>query len=45
MANIIRSAKSGNDWSGNELVALNIPIESVDAAIFFGRADLPPLSV
>jgi hypothetical protein len=42
MANIIlRSAKSGSDWTDNELVAFNITINTVDAATFFGNANLP----
>jgi hypothetical protein len=45
MANIIRSAKSGNDWTENELVAFNIRIDDLDAATFFNDADLPPPSV
>jgi hypothetical protein len=45
MANIIRSARSGSDWSENELVAFNIRIDTVDAATFFGNASLPPPSV
>jgi hypothetical protein len=47
MANITRSARSGSGWSVNELLAFNIriDIETVDAATFFGNANLPLPSV
>ena len=45
MANIIRSAKSGGDWTDNELRAFNISIINVDSATFFGQAVLPPTTV
>ncbi|KAJ7895811.1 hypothetical protein B0H13DRAFT_1885421 [Mycena leptocephala] len=38
MANILLSAKSGNQWTFNELAGLNISIETVDALSFFGSA-------
>ncbi|KAJ7508171.1 hypothetical protein B0H11DRAFT_1792850 [Mycena galericulata] len=38
MAKIILSAKSGNDWTRNELHALNISIEPLDPPTFFGAA-------
>jgi hypothetical protein len=41
MANLIRNAKSGSDWTINKLDAYNISIVQQDAAAFFGRADLP----
>jgi hypothetical protein len=41
MANIILSAKSGSDWTDNELTAFNIQVDSVDAATFFNMAQLP----
>ncbi|KIJ42713.1 hypothetical protein M422DRAFT_254159 [Sphaerobolus stellatus SS14] len=41
MANIIRSAKSGSDWTVNELDAYNITIVSQDLAAFFGSDVLP----
>lgn len=41
MANIIRSAKSGSDWTSNDLIAYNITIEAQNTATFFGRPDLP----
>ncbi|KIJ13974.1 hypothetical protein PAXINDRAFT_100449 [Paxillus involutus ATCC 200175] len=45
MAQLIRSAKSGSDWSGNELFAFNIVIQDVDAATFFGVPQLPATTV
>jgi len=41
MANIIRTAKSGSDWTVNELDAYNITIVSQDSATFFGSDVLP----
>jgi hypothetical protein len=41
MANIIRSAKSGGDWTHNETEAYNIHLSFQDAATFFGVAHLP----
>ncbi|KIJ42733.1 hypothetical protein M422DRAFT_170821 [Sphaerobolus stellatus SS14] len=41
MANIIRTAKSGSDWTVNELDAYNITIVSQDLATFFGSDVLP----
>ncbi|KAG6884527.1 hypothetical protein C0995_010164 [Termitomyces sp. Mi166 len=40
MANMILSAKSGSNWSHNELAALNITITPESTAQFFG-CDLP----
>ena len=37
MANLIRSAKSGNDWSTNELLAYNITVQRQDVINFFGH--------
>ena len=37
MANLIRSAKSGNDWSTNELPAYNIAVQHQDVLNFFGH--------
>lgn len=45
MANFIRSAKSGSEWTADELVAYNITVESVDAEAFFGQTALPPATV
>ncbi|KZP18436.1 hypothetical protein FIBSPDRAFT_956228 [Athelia psychrophila] len=45
MAQLIRSAKSGSDWSDNELFAFNILIQDVDAATFFGTPQLPATTV
>ena len=41
MTELIRSAKSGSDWKGNEVAAYNITIEYQDAAAFFGVHNLP----
>jgi hypothetical protein len=41
MANLIRSAKSGNDWTENDLEAYNIQLRFEDAATFFGDSILP----
>lgn len=37
MANLIRSTKSGNDWSANELLAYNITVQRQDTINFFGQ--------
>ncbi|PPQ68891.1 hypothetical protein CVT25_009014 [Psilocybe cyanescens] len=42
---LIRSAKSGNDWSQYELAAYNITVEPQDAATFFGVDPLPETHV
>ncbi|KAJ7484046.1 hypothetical protein B0H11DRAFT_1196636 [Mycena galericulata] len=41
MANIIRSAKSGNDWTENELAAYNICVVEQSLVDFFGIETLP----
>lgn len=41
MANLIRSAKSGNDWTRNELAAYNISIASQNVTTFFELPTLP----
>ena len=41
MANIVLSAKSGSDWTDNELIAFNIRVNTVNAATFFNTAQLP----
>ena len=41
MADLIRSAKSGNDWTENDLEAYNIQLQFEDAATFFGDSILP----
>jgi hypothetical protein len=43
MANLIRSAKSGSDWTANDLLANNIRVSSQSADSFYG-IPLPPLS-
>ena len=45
MANLNRSAKSGSDWTSNDLKAYNITIDAQDAATFFGQPDLPAPAV
>ena len=37
MANLIRSAKSGSDWSTNEFLAYNITVQRQDVINFFGH--------
>jgi hypothetical protein len=37
MANLIRSAKSGSDWSTNELLAYNVTVQRRDVVSFFGH--------
>jgi hypothetical protein len=44
-AQLIRSAKSGSDWTDHELFAFNIVIQDVDVATFFGASQLPPTTV
>ena len=41
MANIIRSAKSGGDWTHFDIVAHNIRLSYENATTFFGVAQLP----
>jgi hypothetical protein len=41
MANLIRSAKSGNKWTENELRAYNVAINFQNTRSFFGDAPLP----
>jgi hypothetical protein len=41
MANLIRSAKSGSEWTMNDLIAYNVTIEAQDAPTFFGQPELP----
>ncbi|PPQ86429.1 hypothetical protein CVT25_008087 [Psilocybe cyanescens] len=41
MANLIRSAKSGSDWSSNELLAFNIRVVEAGMAAFFNTTELP----
>lgn len=45
MASLIRSAKSGSDWTENELYAYNIDVVYQDAATFFQIPSLPPPTV
>lgn len=45
MANLSRTAKSGDDWGRNELLAYNILIEYQDASTFFAIDILPPPSI
>jgi len=41
MDNIIRSPKSGSDWTINDLIAYNITIVQENVSMFFGQAVLP----
>ncbi|KAH9962220.1 hypothetical protein BC827DRAFT_1199768 [Russula dissimulans] len=43
MANLIRSAKSGNDWTQNELRAYNIQVVEQSLVEFFNQNQLPPV--
>ena len=45
MANIIRCAKSGSDWTSNELLAYNINVVVEDAQTFFQMPNLPAPNV
>ena len=45
MAELIRSAKSGSDWTDYELFAFNIVIQNVDVETFFGTPHLPPTTI
>lgn len=45
MASLIRSAKSGNDWTINDLEAYNITIVAQDAATFFDQPVSPQLAL
>lgn len=45
MTELIRSAKSGNDWTSHELAAYNIVVEYQNAATFFGTDNLPQPTV
>ncbi|KIJ31389.1 hypothetical protein M422DRAFT_185989 [Sphaerobolus stellatus SS14] len=45
MANLIRSAKSGSDWTKNELFAFNIAVVNQDVATFFGDPNLPASTI
>ncbi|KAF8219045.1 hypothetical protein L208DRAFT_1455853 [Tricholoma matsutake] len=41
----IRSAKSGSDWSDNELLAFNIQVVDTTITVFFNTPELPPPTV
>ncbi|KAF8808453.1 hypothetical protein BYT27DRAFT_7137408 [Phlegmacium glaucopus] len=45
MANLLRYAKSGEDWSDNELLAFNIQVVDANIAAFFDAPELPPPTV
>lgn len=45
MANIIRTAKSGSDWTSNKLVVYNITIVFQDSQTFFEEPVLPAPAV
>jgi len=41
MANLLRTAKSGSDWTANELIAYNITLVPQSKEEFFGTIDFP----
>jgi hypothetical protein len=41
MAQLLRTAKSGNDWTANELRAYNITVVPQNKELFFGTIDFP----
>ena len=41
MAQLLRSVKSGSEWTTNELVAYNIVVVNQNKEEFFGTIDLP----
>ncbi|KAH9012852.1 hypothetical protein EDB83DRAFT_2444615 [Lactarius deliciosus] len=45
MATLVRSTKSGSDWTRNELRAYNITVAPQDVTTFFGNPSLPQPSV
>ncbi|KAJ8516010.1 hypothetical protein ONZ45_g6623 [Pleurotus djamor] len=45
MADLIRTPKSGDQWTQHDLAAFRIRVKDVDAETFFGRLDLPQSSV
>ncbi|KAM6499421.1 hypothetical protein JOM56_004929 [Amanita muscaria] len=45
MANLVRSAKSGSNWTTAELLAFNIEVQTVGAATFFNTPELPAATV
>ena len=42
MADIVRSARSGSDWTRNELRVFNIQTVMDNVVTFFGNPKLPP---
>ena len=42
MASLVRSAKSGSDWSDNELLAFNIRVVDANIPAFSNTNELPP---
>jgi len=45
MANFILNAKSGSDWTDNELSVFNIQVDTADSAAFFNITRLPAPNV
>jgi hypothetical protein len=45
MANLIRSSKSGSEWTRNDLRAYHIEVTSQDVATFFGNPIIPQPAV
>jgi len=45
MSKIVLSAKSGSDWTDNELTAFNIQVDTAESATFFNTVQLPAPNV
>ena len=45
MASLLRSPKSANNWSNNDLAAFNIQVVNASIAVFFNTPELPPPTV
>ena len=45
MADLLRSATSGSNWTTKELLAFNIRVVDATVSSFFGSTELPPVSV
>ncbi|KAF8814383.1 hypothetical protein BYT27DRAFT_7266192 [Phlegmacium glaucopus] len=45
MANLVRSATSGSNWTTKELLAFNIRVADATLPAFFASTELPPVSV
>ena len=45
LANLIWTAKSGSDWTGNELLAFNIRVTNANTETIFNATQFPPAHV